>query len=188
MKRLLIAALVAGYSVCSSFGQGALIFSNLGSGANGSNIAVNQAPFFDVDGTTKLTGTSFSAQLYYGALGALENALVNTGAPIVNFNSGGFAGYFSAQPTVTLTGVAAIGATATVQFRAWDNRTGSTWETATIRGKSALLTTPALGDPLNAASLPVVSTLGSVTLAVPEPATIALGLFGAAGLLIRRRK
>lgn len=183
MKKTLLSILVAGYSVCSSFGQGALIFSNLGSGV--SNSIVN-APFFDVDGVTKLAGTSFSTQLYYGAAGTLEGALVNTGAPTVNFNTGVFAGYFSSTPSVTLTGVA-VGATAAVQFRAWDNRTGTTWETATVRGQSSVLTTPSLGDPLNAASLPVVSSLASVTL-VPEPATIALGIFGAAGLLIRRRK
>ena len=175
---------MSGVAVGSSFGQGALIFSNLGSGANSTSVA---APFFDVDGTTKLSGTSFSAQLYYGTLGSLEGALVNTGASVVNFNTGGFVGFFSATPSVTLTGIG-IGSTATVQFRAWDNRTGATWETASVRGQSSLLTSPALGDPLNAASLPVVSTLGSVTLAVPEPATVALGLFGAAGLLFRRRK
>jgi len=185
MKKLLLSLALSAAASLTSFGQGAVIFSNLGSGANGSSVF---APFFDTDGTTKLAGTSFSAQLYYGVLGTVAGSLVNSGAPVVNFNSGGFAGFFAATPSVSLTG-SGIGSTATVQFRAWDNRTGATWETASVRGESGVLTTPALGDPLNAASLPVVSSLASVTLAaVPEPTTIVLGLFGAAGLFIRRRK
>lgn len=192
MKKLILGLVLSGISVLPTFGQGALIFANLGGpGADSNSVS---AAFFDVNGTTRLAGVNFSAQLYYGTLGTLEGSLVNTLSvgltPVVNFNSGGLAGFFSSTPTVTLNGSgtsAPIGQTATIQFRVWDNRTGSTWETATVRGQSAVLTSPTLANPNNAFDLNYVSTLGSVTL-VPEPATIAFGIFGAAGLLFRRRK
>lgn len=151
-----------------------------------SNLDINSglsAPIFNTDGTTKLSGTGFSAQLYYDS----GSGFVAVG-PVVNFNTGTFAGYFSSTPSVTIPGVA-IGATTTLQVRAWNNAGGtiSSWETASIRGQSASFTSPALGDPTNASSIPPLTGLTSFSL-VPEPTTIALGVLGGLVLLVRRRK
>lgn len=141
------------------------------------------APIFNTDGTTKLSGTGFSAQLYYDS----GSGFVAVG-PVVNFATASLAGTFSSYPSVTIPGVA-IGSTTTLQVRAWDNAGGSisSWETATIRGQSASFTSQPLGDPSNASTLPVLTGLNSFSL-VPEPTTIALGVLGGLVLLMRRRK
>lgn len=97
-------------------------------------------------------------------------------------------GYFDAGTVGIVPGVAA-GGNAEFQFVAWEGASqsaaqnsvrSSTWQQAT---KSEDVEPPALPSGI-ALQLPA----GLTIVAVPEPSTIALGLLGAAALLIRRRK
>lgn len=88
---------------------------------------------------------------------------------------------------------ATAGATLTFELRAWTGAAGSTWENATVRGQ--LDWSQATGTWDNAANPPatppsvMLALPGNLTLnGVPEPSTIALGMLGAAALLLRRRK
>lgn len=181
---LLTLSLVVG-SCLSSFGQGAVVFKNFGSGSNGSITPI--AFVYDSDGTTKLSGTGYSAQLFYGAAGSVEGSLV--GLPATSsFLTGAQAGLFG-SPTLTIPGVA-IGATAVLQVRVWNNAGGTitSYDAAAIKGASSLVSI-ALGDPgsTTPGAVPTLVGLTSFTV-VPEPATLALAGIGGLGLLALRRK
>ena len=77
---------------------------------------------------------------------------------------------------------------ATYQVYAWVG--GSDYNVGnTKNGFSTPATAATLGGGINpAADLTGFSSFAVTSVAVPEPTTLALGLFGAAGLLIRRRK
>jgi hypothetical protein len=104
------------------------------------------------------------------------------------------AGYFDLSPAV-IPGVAG-GGSADFQVQAWQG--GATFATATVAGTSAKWTQGSLGSFDDSVSPPPVKTgpelnmpafaISTVGPAVPEPSTIALGMLGAAALLIRRRK
>lgn len=96
------------------------------------------APFYDVDGVTKLAGSNFVAQLYAGT--TIEGLrAVNLPAP---FRTGSGAGYF-ASPAVALPHVPG-GQDVFAQVRAWETASGASYEEARARGgkfgKSAILT------------------------------------------------
>ncbi|MCL5099351.1 MAG: immunoglobulin domain-containing protein [Candidatus Omnitrophica bacterium] len=111
--------------------QGTVNFSNYAP-ASGVN-----APVFGTDRTTKLEGTGYLAQLYYGPYGSAETALEPVGNPLP-FRTGLGAGYvIGDSQAVVIPGIPG-GEIAMFQFRAWDLSTGGTYETATIRGKSPL--------------------------------------------------
>lgn len=84
------------------------------------------------------------------------------------------------------------GLTGTYQVRAWvggssfndpsNTKTGS----STANNPLTFGGTPAAGPPATPSDLTGFSSFAVVS--VPEPATIFLGIFGAAGLLVRRRK
>ncbi|MHB8521703.1 MAG: hypothetical protein ACYDH9_13215 [Limisphaerales bacterium] len=118
-------------------GTGYVDFANVGNGID--------APIFDVDGTTRLAGTNFLAQLYTGS--DVTN-LVTNGGP-VPFTTNG---YF--QESVHFTGDAGYDGTgrttATAQVRVWRAADGSTWQAAAAKpgahlGASALLKLHFLG-------------------------------------------
>jgi hypothetical protein len=178
-KLLLVASLVV--ATAAALAQGTVNFNNyvVPAGIN--------APVYDVDGTTKLAGTSFWVQLYGGPEGTPAESLVAVGSPI-NFRTGAAAGYFTGG-TVAVTGVA-LNANAAVQVRAW-NAPFATYEIAMVSGGgkwgwSNLLTvsTGGGGEPPKVPG--DLIGLQSFTL-IPEPSTIALALLGAAALLLRRR-
>jgi hypothetical protein len=86
-------------------------------------------------------------------------------------------------------------ATGKAQFEiiAWQGGPGSTFNTATIRGQSAVwgqetgLAPTGITDPGTPKLLQI--PLANINLAVvPEPSTIALAVLGGLGLLLRRRK
>lgn len=178
MKKLIaIAALVL--AVAGAYAQGTVNFVNKTSGGI-------DAPVFDVDGTTKLTGSGFLAGLYNG------ESLVGDAVP---FRTGTGAGYWNPAPSAlrTLDSVAP-GANATLTVRAWDASKGATYAAALAAGgktgKSAAVTvaTGGAGSPPSlAADLTGLKSF-SLVAAVPEPSTIALAAIGAAALLYRRRK
>jgi hypothetical protein len=185
MKKIIA---IVGFSLMpcvASWAQGTINFQNIGTGAGSTSV---DAPIFNVDMVTKLSGTGFSVQLYAGPnAGALSP--VGTAA---TFLSGSFAGYFTGG-TVQIPGFAQ-GSTPVLQVRAWDNQGGTitSYDSAIIRGASSTFTSPALGDdtpPIDPATIPVPQGLTSFSLVVvPEPSIIALGILGAAGIILRRRK
>ena len=114
MKKVTFIAFLAVAS-SSGFPQGVLNFANFGNGAN--------APVFDTDGTTKLTGTNFSADLYWA------NGIVTDSCALQPLNAPAFfsstaPGYFFGG---TRTIPAAPGTTITVQVRVWPTAAGSSW-------------------------------------------------------------
>jgi hypothetical protein len=119
------------------------------------NLSSN-APVFDLDGYTPLSGSSFLAQLYAGP--SLEQ-LRPAGTPLP-FSTGGLAGYFGPQ-IVTLANVAPSSNTV-VQVRAWDATRGDTYEEARSLGgrfgKSALFNVATGGGPLGPGCLAGVSS------------------------------
>jgi len=167
-----------------AYGQGAISFRNIGSGAGGTTV---NARFFDVDGTTPLSGNGFSVQLWYGPAGTPEGSLTALASPILGFNTGAGAGYFGA-PTVQIPGVP-IGGVATLMVRVWDNVGGTvtSYALATLKAQSTPFQSTPLGDNLNPATIPVMQGLTSFG-AIPEPSTCALLALGAGALLFRRRK
>jgi hypothetical protein len=178
-KLLIIAAFMA--AALSTSAQGTVNFVNRITGTL-------DAPVFGIDGVTPLNGSGFMAQLYAGTSADSLQAVGNP-AP---FRTGTGAGYWNptAAPSTealrVVNGIAG-GANAFVQVVAWDVASGATYAAAGIKGASPVFQV-ALGGAGNPPSTPAVLTgLQSFSL-VPEPSTIALGLLGAAALLLRRRK
>jgi len=185
MKKLFLTLVAVGASCLMAYGQGAISFRNVGSGAGGTTI---NARVFAEDGTTALAGTGYSIQLWYGPAGTPAGSLTALASPILTFNTGAAAGYTSTAPTVQIPGVA-IGGVATLMWRVWDNLGGTvtSYAAATRKGESSPFQSAPLGDNLNPATIPVMQGLTSFSL-VPEPSTYALLALGAGALLFRRRK
>jgi hypothetical protein len=115
--------------------------------ANRVTITDIDAPVYDADGTTRLAGAAFFAQLYAGPA---EDQLTPVGWP-VPFGEGTRAGYVPSS-VVAITTVAP-GALAWVQMRAWESARGPSYEAALQAGgkvgESGLVqvTTGGAGDP-----------------------------------------
>lgn len=197
MKRILalITVLLCALAADAATPKGEIIFVTESGGAAN--------PVFDVNGTTRL-GAGFWGQLY---VGLDANNLQKVGVA-TEFNTGGAnLGYLVGNPSTVGWNATESGTTMPVGdqagvyvLRAWSGVSGSTFETASVTvgqkfGSSSPLSVSAFGgvksngDP--SSSFPFANQHASFTLstvAVPEPATLALGLFSAAGLLFRRRK
>jgi hypothetical protein len=130
---------------------------------------------FDLDGETPLTGPEFRAQLWGGpSVGAM--------APLTNpvmFQDPPFDGYISAGTVVIPT--VPPGGEAWLQVRAWVITTGPTWEAASLRGESNVITINAGSPPI-----PPPNLIGLQPFIIPEPSTIVLAVLGAFALLLRR--
>ncbi|WCJ59015.1 PEP-CTERM sorting domain-containing protein [Fontisphaera persica] len=186
MKKLIVMGMVA-LTCVSVWAQGQLTFINRDI-ANGID-----APIFDVDGTTKLAGSAYLADLYYGPVGSDPSTFTSLGLAIA-FRTGAAAGYLPTT-VVSVPGVAP-GQEALFQIRAWRASDGTTWQAA--------YNAQGVASPIAAAQNPVVrvtvtgppnapAALVGLTshrlIVVPEPSTILLGLAGLGGLLyLRRRK
>jgi len=165
MKNILaLAACVCALAV-SAYGQGTLNFNNRVTSAG------LDSPVFDVGGTTKLS--EGFAQLVVNGTAVGDPTAMKTAAA---------AGYFGGG-TATIASVAP-GATASIQVRAWKG--AATFDAAVTKGTSEAFNVT-LGGAGSPPSLPAnLIGLKSFSL-VPEPSTIALGLIGAAALMLRRR-
>jgi hypothetical protein len=187
IKTLILVGMIA---ALPAFGQGRITFANTATGTG----VVGGSPVTDIDTTTRLTGATFWAQLYAVAgAGQAESSLVAIGTP-TNFRTGGGAGFVPAGIVATVP-AAAPGTTATLQMRAWEGAAGSTYEAARAGGgkygQSNVVNVGPLGGPDPGGGVPFLDPfmIGIQPFSlVPEPSTIALGLLGAAALLIRRRK
>ena len=197
MKKLL--AILASLVVASEQAAtptGEIIFVTSNGGASN--------PVLDVVGTTRV-GTGFYGQLY---VGLDANNLQKVGSA-VQFATGGAAlGFLAASPS-TVSWTSPLNSTTlptadqagVYVLRAWSGTVGSTFETASATVGAKIGSSTAFGiaqfgglkaDGSGSSSFPFANQHAGFTLstvaAVPEPATLALGLFGAAGLLFRRRK
>jgi len=177
MKKLLVTLAAVLLSV-SAFAQ------NLG------QITIQNNGLSDAAGATynaPVTGdtTGGQAQLFIVGPGGTLTALT----PTTTFRTGAAAPYTSAV-NVDVPG-STPGGSATFRLRAWVG--GASYDAATTsRGESAdfavsnLGGTPASGPPITPPRLNGLQTFALIP--IPEPSTIALGVLGAAALLIRRRK
>lgn len=182
MKRLLLIAACIVATV-GALAQGTVNFVNKVAGG------VLDAPVFNTDGTTKLSGADYLAQLYAGTTAGSLTA-VGSAAP---FKANG---YFNAG-AVVVPGIAGA-ATAILQVRAWAAADGATYEAAVAAGKAAGMSETfgvALGNPGGAPPTVPADMVGlkSFSLSggggpIPEPTTIALGALAAGALLLFRRK
>jgi hypothetical protein len=150
--------------------QGLINFAN--------NPPVPDAPVFDVDGTTRLEGPRYRAQLWAGPS---EESLSPVGV-WTPFLTGEGAGYFVGGVRTIVT--VPLGTIATVQVVAWDTFSGATYEEAAIRGRSPVFTVLP-GDPFIGNPAPLVG-LQSFSL-IPEPSSGLLFCAGAGILFLGGR-
>jgi hypothetical protein len=184
MKRILAGIACLALSV-GAFAQGTVLFSNTQSALG----VAGGAPVFDVDGTTRLAGAEYLAQLFAGPD---ANSLQPWGVDASPFRTGAGAGFWNPGADATrVIGTVAPGAEATIVVRAWEAAGGTSFDAAVAAGakwgESAAFTvaTGGVGAPPTLPS-PLVG-LTSFSL-VPEPSTYALLALGAAALFLRRRK
>lgn len=193
MKKL-IATILGVAAMSAAFGQGTIAtLSN--------NVGVTIFPIFNTDGTTKLTGADFKVEVFtYDATkaGGFGTQLGTAVSPAANFR-------FNAGSNATVPN-AAPGTKADLIVRAWDTKTGASYDAATVKGSSGSFKSDLLGGdpdgdgpllPLTGKSMASGAADGFKSFSlvgggtgsnVPEPTTIALGALGAAALFIRRRK
>jgi hypothetical protein len=185
MKKLLVTLAAVLISV-SAFAQGTVTFNNRNLG-DGTGTAPITLP--DGSGAGSLAGAF--AQLYLVS-GGTQTAI---GAP-VPFRTGSAAAtpYIQGPVDVTVTGVPA-GTPATFRVRAWVGGNSYGDAANTFNGQSNDVTTGALGGtppsggtPITPPDLTGLAAFSLAAVTTPEPSTIALGVLGAAALLIRRRK
>jgi hypothetical protein len=154
-------------------------------------MATNAFPVFDVDGTTRLNGSGYVAQLYAGP----ELATLRPVGQPSPFQGGYQAGYFVPQ-TLTL-GNVPPGSNALVQVRAWDTAFGSSFEAARALGgrfgKSAIFQVATGGGaqpPANLqglqsfslqAGLPYLQVASLEFVEKQPPKTLVFALHGQAG-------
>jgi hypothetical protein len=185
MKKLIV-ILACMMAAVASYAQGTVNF----------NTRIPGIVDFKVQGAngTFLQGSGFTAQLYGGPVGGALSPLT----PTASFrDTAAGAGYINPAGTVIVPGVAG-GKDASLQLRVWNNAGGTitSYESALESGTSPIFTVT-LGDPnaspptvpADLTGLGTAGAAGALQLQlIPEPTTIALGLLGAALLLIRRRK
>lgn len=169
-------------------------------------------PVFNVGGSVAtpasyLSGTAFRAQLFVGAAGATFGQLtaIGTGGLTISgatagdttgirtFLTGGGAGFINGGTLSVTSGSFSANSSASYQLRVWD-AAFSSYDAAVagngLNGASGI-TAITLGGTLAGNPPTVITSQANLHGAfglVPEPASIALGLFGAAGLIFRRRK
>ena len=187
MKRILIALAIAG-SAATASGQGTVVFDNVYNGG------MPNAPFFESDGVTKLSGSQFMAELLAG-----PNAYSLAAIAMTGFASGSQAGYFFGGEQ-TISSVAG-GATAWVQVDVWNTASGVSFAQAQGSGlpdswwQSSLFSVQT-GNRLTGVGFtpPAPLTgLGTSPLylnSVPEPSTLSMAALGGALALfyVRYRK
>jgi hypothetical protein len=183
MKKLII-ALAALVITAASYAQGTINFNNR-FGAGGVD-----APVTLSNPAGQGPGPSYSAGLYLGAGGS--GGLIP--GSVTTFRDGtanaALAKYITSISSLNVPGTTPGQQNVIVQMRAWLTSAGSYEASANARGSSTDLVIAELGGGPNPAAvnnLPASFT-GFVVNVVPEPSTIALGVLGAAALLLRRRK
>ena len=173
MKKAIL-ALAALMATAATYGQGTVQFNNRlpASGID--------AKFFMPPGFVGISDPSFKAQIYAGPEGTAVGSLTPV-TPVTTFRTGNAAGYVN-PIDLAIPGIAP-GARATIVVRVYN---GPTFENSSIFGTSnpITITLGGAGTPPG----PGAELVGLQSFSFPEPSTIALGVLGAAILLLRRRK
>jgi hypothetical protein len=174
MKRLIVAAAV-GLVAVGAFAQGQISVGNRITGKV-------DAPVTTAAGV-KLDGAAYLAQAY---VGKTADSLAPVGTALA-FRTGAAAGYITTTAT-TVPG-APDGTALFFQLRAWEAAGGTSYESAFAAGKLAGMSNIVPITSAEAPNLPnaPVGLTGFALAAIPEPSTLALGMLGAAALLLRRR-
>ena len=192
IKQLAVVAVMA-LTVASAHATYQITFNTL------NDLTTPTNPVFDSDGTTRLSGANgWVGQLYAsiggGAFGAIKDSLDATSGSKA-FATGGGAGWIVAggDLTVNNAAVTANPTAAQYQLRVWNTANGSTFEAASAVvgakfGISQTVNVNLLGYSTGAPPIGYPAANGFASFSVPEPASLALGLFGAVGLFVRRRK
>jgi len=141
-----------------------------------------------------LTGTGYTAQLFGGPLGTADGALQPMSPSTAFRTQAALLGFVVTPATAaTLNGVA-IGSSARIQLRAWDNRGG------TVTSWDQILADPTIAhgyslafdsQPLGGGPTPPPNLIGLTSFnlfQVPEPSVVALGVLGIGALLVFRRR
>lgn len=174
MKSLIVAAAVSLVAI-GALAQGQISVGNRVTGKV-------DAPITDDKGV-KLDGAAYLAQAY---VGKTADSLAPVGAALP-FRTGAAAGYITTT-AVTVAG-APDGTALFVQLRAWEAAGGASYEAAYGAGKLAGFSNTIQMTSAEAPNLPasMVGLQSFALAAIPEPSTLALGMLGAAALLLRRR-
>jgi hypothetical protein len=202
MKKFLILSVLAA-SACVGFAQGSVVyFGNNVSFVTTASAAGNghtDRLVYYTDNTA-LIGTNWYAQLYYATGSGVTASSLQTisGDTPAKFRASGTtaAGTWNPSNVPKTLSTVNVGTTVTLQVRVWDGSLYQTYAAAAdptslpagphITGESATfdyVTQPSTGSPV------FMEGLQSFTLhPAPEPSTIALGLLGAASLLVVRRR
>jgi hypothetical protein len=170
MKKTIVALVALVGTTVATFGQAQVVLANLSGTVDapiGTSTGVNPGP--DARAALYLAGS---------------NTMITPATTFLDF--AGFEKYLN---QVTLTVPGNTGQAVDVQVRAWMTTGpggGATYELAQSRGASGIFSVTPASAP---ATPPDLVGLTSFNIQiVPEPSTIALGVLGAAALLLRRRK
>jgi hypothetical protein len=183
MKKLI--ALVATLAVgATAFGQGSILFNNVGTGVN--------SPVRDQNGVVIPAGVGFTVELFAGATADSLSAVTGTTTFVAP-------GTFLGSQRV-LTGLAP-GSYPFFEVRVWENQGGTFTSYEAARDGLAQFgssnpfqlagTTTGLGNPTGVPPSPAPALVGMPSFnltVIPEPSTYALLALGAAALFLRRRK
>lgn len=185
IKTLVVAIGVATIAAGNVFAQGTIDFQPRVAGIYDCRVTDS------TKGGAACSGSGYSAQLFVGPLGGGEGGLALVVGSTSVFRAGTAAGLWNA--ILGMVTAQPGGSKATFQVRAWDNAGGTitSWDSALVRGKSALVdTATVLGGAGSPPGAPAnLLGLTSFTLVpVPEPTTAALAGLGLAGLMIFRRR
>jgi len=143
--------------------------------------------YFDTVGTGAFADGTVKFDFLFGA-DANSLTLASSIFTVANGNQG----FLNAGTINLASGSLGGGSAGFYQVRAWTGGASFTDGANTKTGSSAVTAITFGGTPLGGGTAIAPPDLNRhahfAIVAVPEPATIALGLFGAAGLFIRRRK
>jgi hypothetical protein len=159
-------------------GQGTVVFNN-----RNTPVGIDAKIIFGPSGAG-LSGSEWKADVIAGPAGTPFSQLVPVPNSTTTFRTGATAGYVNSL-MIMIPNISA-GAQATVAMRAYN---GSTYQSSALLGTSLPITIPT-GNPLSSppgTPTDMIGLQGFVVL-FPEPSTYALAIFGAAIVMLFRRR